>query len=380
MKVLFDYQIFQEQKFGGISRYFCEIISRFSYEVSSIIGTRMSENYYLQNLYPHICNNQIITEHDFFKTLNFKGKWRLYQILKTACPLKFNEYNQINKQYSIRLLKKQQFDIFHPTYYNPYFLEYIGNKPFVLTVHDMIHEKHPEYFSKKDKAAEWKKILIPRAHHIIAVSESTKQDVLEHYSIPERKISVIYHGSSLVQKITNIKIPKEYILFVGSREQYKNFIFLIESISHFLLEKNIHLVCIGSPFTKQEFEMLQKLQIKQLCVSIQADDIDMYTIYSKALFFIFPSLYEGFGIPILEAFEAQCPVLLSDNKCFREIAGEAALYFNALDSSSLIEQVNTLIHNIAERNKLKQEGEKQLQLYAWDKASISLINIYNNML
>ena len=179
MRVLYDYQIFQDQKYGGISRYFCEIISRFPKEITPIISSIYSENHYLQSLYPLIATKNLKTEEVFFSSYNFKGKWRLYALLKKHFPLIFNEYSKVNLDYSIQLLQKQNFDIFHPTYYNPYFLEYIGKKPFVLTVHDMIHEKFPHYFSYKDKTAEWKQLLLPKAHSIIAVSETTKQDILD---------------------------------------------------------------------------------------------------------------------------------------------------------------------------------------------------------
>lgn len=380
MRVLYDYQIFQDQKYGGISRYFCEIISRLPKEITPILSTLYSENHYLQALQPSISNKNLITEEKFFSSYNFKGKWRLYALLKNYFPLVFNEYSKVNKDYSIQLLQKQNFDIFHPTYYNPYFLEYIGKKPFVLTVHDMIHEKFPHYFSSKDKTAEWKQLLLPKAHSIIAVSETTKQDILELYAIPESKITVIYHGSSLKQSHTIIDLPVQYILYVGSREGYKNFNFFLESVAPILKEKKIPLVCVGSPFNNQEQLLIRELEIEPVCRSIQAKDDEMFTIYSKALCFVFPSLYEGFGIPILEAFEAECPVLLSDIAVFREIAGDAVVYFNHNNSLDLQNKLVSLIYNKELRNSIVEHANLRLHYYNWDKAKESLVEVYKNII
>lgn len=380
MRILYDFQIFQDQKYGGISRYFCEIISRLPKEITPILSTLYSENHYLQALQPSISNKNLITEEKFFSSFNFKGKWRLYALLKNYFPLVCNEYTKVNKDYSIQLLQKQDFDIFHPTYYNPYFLEYIGKKPFVLTVHDMIHEKFPHFFSSKDKTAEWKQLLLPKAHSIIAVSETTKQDILDLYAIPESKISVIYHGSSLEKSNAIIDLPLQYVLFVGSREGYKNFNFFIQAVAPILKERNISLVCVGSPFNNQEQLLLRELEIESVCRSIQAKDDEMFTVYSKALCFVFPSLYEGFGIPILEAFEAECPVLLSDIAVFREIAGDAALYFNPNNSLELQNKIVTLINNSELRNTLRESALIKNQLYSWGKSEECTKLLYNRII
>lgn len=377
MRVLYDYQIFQDQRYGGISRYFCEIISRLPKEITPILSTLYSENHYLQALQPSVSNKNLITEEKFFSSFNFKGKWRLYALLKNYFPLVCNEYTKVNKDYSIQLLQKQNFDIFHPTYYNPYFLEYIGKKPFVLTVHDMIHEKFPHFFSSKDKTAEWKQLLLPKAHSIIAVSETTKQDILDLYAIPESKISVIYHGSSLEKSNAIIDLPLQYVLFVGSREGYKNFNFFIQAVAPILKERNISLVCVGSPFNNQEQLLLRELEIEPVCRSIQAKDDEMFTIYSNALCFVFPSLYEGFGIPILEAFEAECPVLLSDIAVFREIAGDAAVYFNPNNSLDIRHTLDSILFDTQKKTSTKNIGNNILKEFNWNKSTKLTLDIYN---
>ena len=148
MKVMYDHQIFSTQVYGGISRYFIELMKKIEKddEIKYDLPLKISNNYYLKQL-----SNIFYTS--FFLNYEFKKKVRII--------------NYFNKIISKNVISKQNFDIFHPTYYDPYFLEYIGHKPFVLTVHDMIHEIFPEIFpetfSLKDKTAERKKLLIQKA-------------------------------------------------------------------------------------------------------------------------------------------------------------------------------------------------------------------------
>ena len=205
MKVLYDHQIFTMQIYGGISRYFIELMKNIENdnEIEYELSLRYSNNYYLKKL-----NN--LTYKTFLENYSFKGKYRLLNIL--------------NKNVSKEYISRGDYDIFHPTYYNPYFLDYIDRKPFVLTIYDMIHEIYPEMFSSKDKTSERKKILAQKATKIIAISENTKRDIIKFLGIGENKIEVIYLGNSLNinkdDKTINIIIPEKYILFVGSRRGY----------------------------------------------------------------------------------------------------------------------------------------------------------------
>jgi len=175
MRIFYDYQIFLTQRYGGISRYFYEIIKYLSDEQKMEIASSVlfSNNSY-------ISSNEYIKHFDFYPNKQFRGKYRFMLTL--------------NKLKSVFDLKHQNFDIFHPTYYDPYFLNYIGNKPFVLTIHDMTHEKFSNLFPGIDKTSRRKKLLAEKASKIIAVSNCTKNDIIELLGIPESKIEVIYHG------------------------------------------------------------------------------------------------------------------------------------------------------------------------------------------
>lgn len=293
----------------------------------------------------------------------FRGKTRVeYFLFK-------KESNRIKN-----LLSKGKFDVFHPTYYNSSFLKDLpGNKPFVLTVHDMIHELyydrqleclHPETFHKS--------ILIPRADHIIAISENTKKDILHFYpDIDKAKISVIYHGNSIVstQRLSKRFVENKYILYVGGRKYYKNFIWMLKVIAPLLVQENILLICAGGGyFDDYEQKNIEQCKLNNYVKHIEIDsDPVLQNLYEHAQFFIYPSQYEGFGIPILESFACKCPVVLSDSSSFPEIAGNAGLFFKSGNSEDLLTQSNLLIDNNELRADLITKGITRLKDFSWEK-------------
>ena len=351
MKVLYDYQIFSFQRYGGISRYFYEIIKGINYEL------------------PLVFNNNAYFNKGIDTEFNFKGKIRIY--------------NFVNKLYSIYALKTKNFDIFHPTYYNPYFVDYLDNQPFVLTIHDMIHEKFPSYFSKNDEIAKRKEVLAKKASRIIAVSYQTKKDIVEILGIDEKKIDVIYHGSSFLDINEDLefseKLPNNYILFTGTRGGYKNFNKLIEAIYEFLLIDDLYLICAGGGnFTAEEMNLFQKYKIEKKVLQFNIDDSKLKSLYKNSKFFIFPSLYEGFGIPLLEAMSSDCPILCSNTSCFPEIVGNNALYFDPYSSNDIKEKVNYALNY--DLDDFVKRGKRRLEYFSWDKARKETINSYEKVL
>jgi glycosyltransferase involved in cell wall biosynthesis len=381
MNILYDHQIFEQQRIGGVSRYFSENIYHFPNVVSCEIAILYSDNIYLKN--HNLPNVKPIVDYKqkLIKGLEFKGKGRLFNLLKVMNPSKYYDCYQMNREYSIELLKRQNFDIFHPTYYNDYFLEFIGKKPFVITIHDMTYEKFPEFFPIADKTSMMKKKLAQKASHIICVSENTKKDIISFLGIDEKKISVIYHGVSSIEnnECSYIDIPKDYMLFIGAREGYKNFLFFIHSIAGTLIGNNINLICTGKPFSNEEIELFQNLNINNRVFHHYANDSEMAFLYKNAIAFIFPSLYEGFGIPILEAFANDCPVLLSNTSCFPEIAGEAALYFDPKSSVEIQNQISSILNSTDSRTELINKGIERLKLFSWENACNATVEVYNGI-
>lgn len=366
MKIIYDYQAFSMQSYGGISRYFCEIINEFNnnIDIEYEIPILLSNNYYI---------NSIKETNKFFPNKSFKGKNRIMAM--------------VNKNHSKRFIKNEsQKYIFHPTYYDPYFLELIGNNPFILTIHDMIHEIYKGvYFDKDDKIINYKKTLALKAKKIIAISENTKNDIIRFYGIEEEKIEVVYHGTSLMSN--NIIKPdicnkfNRYVLFVGQRKGYKNFENFIKSMKQIILKDNeLNIICAGGgSFDQNEKCLIKDLEIEQNIFQYSFNDSELAFLYKNALAFVFPSLYEGFGIPILEAFACNCPQVISNSSCFPEIAGDAAEYFNPNDIYSMVCSISNVIYNKQYRKELINKGNERLKFFSWKTAAQKTKDLYEEL-
>ena len=369
MKILYDTQCFDMQKFGGISRYFCEIMKNLSRNDEYILPCIYSKNEYLKQ--SNLVNESSSPGEKLIDSL--KNKFFISGILR-------------NRQECIKALQNQDFDVFHPTYFDTYFLEYIGQKPFVLTIHDMIYELYPEFFSIAEAIIKNKKLLAKKAAKIIAVSNQTKEDIVKFYgSSFADKTEVVYHGSSLKTPDSardNVDFKTQfgrYFLFTGSRNIYKNFFFMIESCAEFLIEKDLKIVCSGTPFSDSEKTFFDTLNISDRIIHYFASDKELFWLYKNAIAFIFPSYYEGFGIPILEAFEAETPCLLAKSSCFPEIASDAALYFDPKNKNEIVSAMsNVLDKNIAAN--LVEKCKERLKDFSWKTTAEQTLNIYKSLL
>jgi len=353
LKILIDHQIFTMQNYGGISRVFTELYKEFekSDDVEPILPILLSDNEYIGEI---------------------KKIWSIFPNNKSFVKKIF--YYVVNRIYSTLVLIKGDFDIFQPTYYDPYFLPFLRKRPFVLVVHDMTHEIFPETVSKRDRTIEWKEKLVHKANKIIAISENTKKDIIKFYEINRGKIDVVYLATSLAspQKDLKMDLPKRYILFVGNRNKYKNFELMFKSIAKLLKEKKeIVLLCAGSGnFTDKEQELFEKFDVKERVKHIKfTDNKDLECIYNKAICFVFPSLYEGFGIPVLEAFACGCPAVISNISSLPEVGGEAVEYFDPYDMKSIHDTVKNVVEDSKLRKGMVQKGRKRLILFNWERTS-----------
>lgn len=363
MRILFDHQAFSIQTRGGISRYFVELMHHLEQikgtEVISILG--YSENIHL--LAKTNTQRSFISRQLSLINSSFKDK-----VLK-------NLLLHFNKIYSIRALRKMNYDIFIPTYFDTYFIPYLGNTPFVLTVYDMIHELMPDQFILNDSTVSRKKLLIEKSTKIIAISQSTKSDILRIYPhIPPHKIEVIHlaHQKLDVNENCSLLLPDQFILFVGKRSAYKNFDLFFKGIKHILVDNlTLHLVCVGGgPFSSYELEMFTSAGLKKRISQLNVDDITLTHLYRQAKVFAFPSLYEGFGIPVLEAMSEGCPVLLGHLSSFPEVAGDAGYYCDVSNQDSIAEAMNTLLNDDKLLNELSEKGKMQASKFTWSKNAL----------
>lgn len=359
--VLFDFHAFHNQRFGGISRYFYEIISRMT-KVDKDIALKFSMNKY-------------ISEQDILD---------YFAVPKPIFKFLEGIFRKINRRSSLKRIKRDEFDIFHPTYYDPYFLDIIGNKPYVLTIHDMTHEMYPEYFSPFDRTAANKKIVAAKASRIIAISEYTKSKIIEILGIDENKIDVIYHG--IDKRPLGIGKPKglpsKYILYVGERRCYKNFNRLAEAFAELSKElPDYSLVLTGRKLSVREREMFVKLGINdRVKVYNDISDGKLDQLYYHASLFVYPSLCEGFGIPILEAFSQNCPVVLSKSSCFQEIGGNACEYFETKSTNDMVRAIRKVMENDSYRQQLIENGRDRLEIFTWDSTAKKTEETYKKVI
>jgi glycosyltransferase involved in cell wall biosynthesis len=371
MKVLLDPQIFLTQKFGGISRLFVEVWKNSvdNKEINFECPLVYSENYHLNEsgLEPKNIFN-------VFHKLNFKGTGRIKDMLKASSISKTE-----------KKLKAQQFDVFLSTYYETYFLDHLNGKPFILTVYDMIHEIFPEYFTWDIKTIPQKKLLIQKADKIIAISNQTKKDILKFYpDVSPEKIDVVYLSQTIIDKGATVKgLPSNFMLFVGNRGgyknrgAYKNFKLLAETAVPFLKDDpSLHIVCAGGgKLSGTEIEMLEQLNIDKQIIQRDYRDSELASFYKAAKMFVFPSAYEGFGIPTLEAMKCGCPVILADSSCLPEVGGDAVKYFQSGNRSSLANAIDEVLKDRSLREELIKKGFKQVEEFSWKKTAEGYFNV-----
>ena len=360
-KILFDNQMFTFQRFGGVTRYFADLMYNLpADEFTADIPMRYCENHYVTETYGHR-----------YETITFPKNYRFRRRM----------YMLVNRHIAWKAAKFADYDIFHPTYFDPYFLKPVKKrgKSVVLTVHDMTFERYPQDVLIYDRTIPHKKRLIAEADHIIAVSENTKRDIIELLGTDPSKISVVHHGYRPIAE-PSPQLFDRYVLYVGERKGYKNFLPWLSAIRPiFNLDPNLRIVCTGSPFTSSEIKLFNKWSIADRLVHIAANDAQMASLYRYALCFVFPSHYEGFGIPILEAFANGCPVCLSNASSFPEVAGDAAMFFNPNDAQSMQDSLKELLVSSTLRKELGEKGLQRSKEFSIERMVEQTCNIYRKL-
>lgn len=358
MKVLFDHQIFASQKYGGVSKYFAELMHHLPQD-SWILSNWLSNNEYAYEL-------GLIQGRHFLASHDFRGKGRIMA--------------ELGKPKSIVKLLRGKYDVYHQTNFDDYAIRYLGKKPMVTTYHDVNFLTEQNYNRRMDL---WQHASLQRADKIVAISENTKKDILKFFKVDENNIKVIYHGVDRFEIPETLKgriIEHPYILFVGNRHLFKNFETFAKAFSTIASKyKDVHVICTKSDFTASELDMFAKLELTDRMHVIKADEMTLARLYRDALFFIFPSKYEGFGMPILEAFIRNCPVALSNTSCFPEIAGEAGAYFNPDDIEEMSEVMKRLLDDKDYRNELACEGRVRADDFSWEKCANEHYELYKTL-
>ncbi len=264
----------------------------------------------------------------------------------------------------------------------------------VITIHDLAFKYFPQHFPLRDrlKLDFFTETAVKRADKIIAISEATKSDILKFYpkTKPE-KIKVIYHGvdaenfsrKTISEKSRKVLkkygIKARYLLYVGALQPRKNLETLVKAFEKLKEsgDKKIQLVLAGVPAWKTK-KLLEKIENsafkKDIILTGKVSFEDLPIIYQKAQIFVFPSLYEGFGIPILEAWASKVPVIVADNSSLKEIGGEGVLKFETRNSYDLLKKINILLKHDIIKKELIEKGTKNLAEFNWEKCARETLN------
>jgi len=367
--ITYDTQIFSWQKFGGISRIYKELINEFTKDPN--INIKLSGRYHI---------NEYLRESNIDK-LNKLA----YIPIMSKFPGKINQI--MNRKYFFNYLQNIKCDIYHETYYDSFSCSIPKKASRIITVYDMIDEK---LASKTVNNPLGSKILlkdkensIRRADHIICISESTRNDLIDILNIPKSRTSVVYLGSHLAND-KNIETcnginQEKFILFVGSRGGYKNFNLLLEAIgSSQMIKNNYKLYAFGGGvFNESEISMIKKIGINAFQLS--GNDKRLAYLYKNASIFVYPSMYEGFGIPPLEAMQFGCPVVCTKSSSIPEVVSDAGKYFINNDPESLKESLELVLTNKNVKNELIEKGFERVKLFTWKKCAQSTLDVYKKI-
>ena len=299
-------------------------------------------------------------------------------------------YLSLIEAYQLSRLLGSQDDIIHLL--NQNFARYalLVKNPYIVTVHDLI--RFSLGFAKETIT---EKILlkldirgIKRASHIIAVSQTTRKDMITHLKIPDDRISVIYNGldHSLFKPYKVRLFNRPYILYVGSERPRKNLGRLFEAFAVIRKEfPELLLVKVGVAGRTREYRQeimrkLDSLRIDQAVIFVEyVSELDLAYYYSSAALLAYPSLYEGFGFPPLEAMACGCPVVTSDTSSLPEVVGEAGIMFNPYDTDSLVEAMRKVLTDSELRDDMVRKGLEQAKKFSWEKAARETQEVYNKV-
>ncbi|MDB2699706.1 glycosyltransferase family 4 protein [Alphaproteobacteria bacterium] len=363
IKVVFDGTIFVLQEYGGISQYIIQLFKRLPRgAVEPKIISGIVVNKYLSQI-----NQNEFVGMKFHSFPPRTGKiFLLFNFLFTSLKTYFFKP-----------------DIIHETYYSPLPTMSFGAKR-VITIHDMIHEKYPNYFPKSDRSSLRKFAAVKRADHIICVSQATKVDLKEIWNVPDDRISVVHHGlTHLPKPQENISFDSPFIFFVGRRGGYKNFSeFVKQYAAHEDLSRNYKVIAFGGgPFSQNEMELFTQLGLgqDQIC-QLGGDNKLLSKLYNCASVFVYPSLYEGFGLPLLEAMSCNCPVVTTRCGSIPEVAGAAAEYCDLDQPDGISVAIWNVLGNAKYSDYLIEQGKKNLEKFSWDRCASQTESIYRSLL
>ena len=367
LEVVVDGVIFQFQSRGGVSRIYSEILPRMCEQDESLRITLLTKEGRapLQPLPEHASITRRAVPH----LDPYLRPWRLCGRFAPA----------------VRRLMDQLWvgdgsgKIWHSTYFTqPH--RWRGKQ--VVTVVDMIYELYPNFFDKPfdDEFREQKRRAVTVAEAVICISETTSRDVQEYYGISRDKTFVVPLAHSETFRPLDYDTRGEtrpFLLYVGRRAHYKNFDLLLEAYSSWARKSEVDLIVVGDQqWTPDEEKRLAELKLgDEVSLLTKITDEQLRNLYGLAAAFVYPSLYEGFGIPLLEALACGCPVVASDIPSSREVAGDSALYFDPTSSEDLRAVLENVVTSGPDESR-RTAGIARAARFSWNETARQTLEVY----
>ncbi|HEY0430513.1 MAG TPA: glycosyltransferase family 1 protein [Pyrinomonadaceae bacterium] len=360
MRILYDGGASQEQGAGGIKRYFANLISGLP-----------------EDFEPHLTTCRAAEELEPSHPRLRVHRFRRFRPQRLSLKLEKAFFGRVEAAY--------EFDIAHPTYYTLLSQREVGQYrcPVVITVWDMIHELFPELYPNSEFVGR-KRRAIEAADAILCISENTRQDLLSRYPVDEAKVLVTYLGANLAATpVTGEQTTpsRPYFLYVGARTGYKNFHGLLSAFAvAATFAPEIILCVVGPRFTNDEERQIDELGLSGKVENFGAvSDSQLAALYQRSLALVYPSLYEGFGIPPLEAMQCGTLVIAANRSSIPEVVGDAGLLFDPDDRDALIDILVQVARNHGERQPFIERGYSRVRQFTWDKTVRDTAQVYRNL-
>ncbi len=375
MQVFLDDQIFHRQKIGGVSRYNCnlaEALARTNKIKVTLFGG-WSQNAFLRNLIPH--HNLRIVH------LPRRDKLKIRRLAMGLSSL-------WRRRAFEQALKWDSNIIYHPTYFQPDDSLHEKACATVATFQDMIPEITANMSQQQERYRANKLKTARKAHRLIAASQSTKKDMHQYYPFIKERIDVVYHGSSLSYfedclSRSAPNHPQPYFVFVGKRRGYKNGLAAIHAFG-LLAEAfpEVHLVFCGGEVGpgSEERSLIEGHRIDGRVDYVSADDFTLKKLLHGAIALVYPSLYEGFGLPVLEAMQHGCPVITTRLGSLPEVAGRAGIYIDPHSPEDIAIAMRRMLTQSDERKNFIDRGLHQAQKFSLAKTAENTLAVYRKAL
>lgn len=365
MRIAFDHQAFCLQKTGGISRYFFHLAQQMAIAGQDVsVFSPFYRNQYAKQLSPKVLHGCYMNDYP---------------------PRCAGPAVSLNGLIARQQLRAWQPDVVHETYFSNT-RSGSGKTPAVLTVFDMIGELglDAEAPTPAELKQSKKYAAVKRADHVICISEHTRKDLIRLYEVAPEKTSTIHLGCEL-----NIQADKKestaqrpYLLYVGVRSGYKNFArFVQAAANNAQLNEQFDIVAFGGgPFNSAERDFIQELELRVDQVrQVSGDDALLAEHYRNASVLVYPSCYEGFGLPPLEAMANQCPVVSSHASAMPEVIGDAAEFFDPLNLDSIANAIQSVVYSPSRTNELIAKGLARVQRFNWQTCAERHLALYRSL-